>query len=114
MLDINNSFEVNGEVYPLVADMVALEQIQNKYGTIDAWSNLISGAEPNLEAVIFGIGEFINEGIDIENEKAEKPRALLTHKQVGRVITQLGLSKAAEKIKETIIESTKDTNPKNA
>ena len=52
----------------------------------------------------------INEGIDIENETAETKREFLTEKQVGRIITELGIEKMTEKVQETVIDSTKNEN----
>lgn len=56
----------------------------------------------------------INEGIDIENEVTETKREFLTKKQVGRIITDFGIEKMAEKVNNTVIESTKiDNESKN-
>ena len=49
----------------------------------------------------------INEGIDIENETAEVKRELLTRKQVGRLVTKMGLQKMAETLNNAVVESTK-------
>ena len=49
----------------------------------------------------------INEGIDIENENKEIKREFLTLKQIGRLITELGMKKLTDKVQETVIESTK-------
>ena len=65
--------------------------------------------EPDAKAVIFGFTEMLNEGIDIENDekisKGETTRNLLTTKQVGRLITEIGLESATQKINETVIAS---------
>ena len=66
--------------------------------------------EVNIGALKFGITEMINEGIDIENETAETKREFLTEKQVGRIITELGIEKMTEKVQETVIDSTKNEN----
>ena len=63
--------------------------------------------EPNIGALKFGITEMINEGIDIENENLETKREFLTAKQVGRLITELGMKRLTDKVQETVIESTK-------
>ena len=56
----------------------------------------------------------INEGIDIENESKEVKREFLTDKQVGRIITEIGMETLAKKMKETVIDSTKnDEEAKN-
>ena len=64
--------------------------------------------EPNIGALKFGITEMINEGIDIENENLENKREFLTPKQVGRLITEIGIAQMTNKVQETVIESTKD------
>lgn len=68
---------------------------------------LTQGAEPNAKAVIFGFTEMINEGIDIENEENGTDIPPMTLKQVGRMISDIGLGAATSKLNETVIESTK-------
>lgn len=47
-----------------------MESIREKYGTIEAWSNLIQrDGEPDIKALKFFITEAINEGLEIEAEK---------------------------------------------
>ena len=55
----------------------------------------------------------INEAIDIDNEINQLNQPLLTEKQVGRLITAMGIETATSKLNETVIESTKDDTPKN-
>ena len=55
----------------------------------------------------------LNEAIDIDKEKNQLNQPLLTEKQVGRLITAMGIEKATSKLNETVIESTKDDTPKN-
>ena len=66
--------------------------------------------EPDAGAVIYGFREMINEGLDIENEeliaRGETPRAFLSLKQVGRLITEYGLANATKKLNKTVVEST--------
>lgn len=109
MKDINGKIQVNGTEYPLVFNLNVMEAIQEKYGSIEEWGNLTDGesGEPNAKAVIFGFTEMINEGIDIENDEREEKRKPLTLKQVGRLITEYGLTNAATKLNQTVIESTK-------
>ena len=83
-----------------------IEKIQEKYGSYEKWGEMTEGkeSEVNISALKFGITEMINEGIDIENETAETKREFLTEKQVGRIITELGISKMTEKVQETVID----------
>ena len=68
---------------------------------------LTKNAEPNAKAVIFGFTEMINEGIEIENEENGTNIPPMTLKQVGRMISDIGLGAATAKLNETVIESTK-------
>lgn len=112
MKEIKTSIEVNEIKYPLVFNLNVMEVIQEEYGSIEKWGELTDGKgqEVNAKALIFGLREMINEGIDIENDTAETKREPLTKKQAGRIITSFGLEKMAEKMQNTIIESTKNDN----
>ena len=55
----------------------------------------------------------INEGIDIDNEENGTDIKPFNLKQVGRMLTEIGLENIASKISDTVIESTKSTE-KNA
>lgn len=101
----------NGNIeYPLTFTMNVIEKIQDKYGSYEKWGDMTDGkdGEPNIGALKFGITEMINEGIDIENENLENKREFLTPKQVGRLITEIGIAQMTNKVQETVIESTKD------
>lgn len=109
--------EYKGKKYDIVFDMNVIEQLQIKYGSFNKWTDLIQptkkGAECNIEALKFGFCEAINEGIDIANEDREEKLEPLTLKQVGRIITDLGLKNINNKIQEAVIESAK-SDEKNA
>ena len=110
MKDFNGSIEYKGKTYKLYFNLNVMEQIQDEYGTIEEWGKLSDGVngEVNAKAVIFGITAMINEGIDIENEEKGTDIKPLTLKQVGRMITEVGIQEATKKLNETVIESTKD------
>lgn len=55
--------------------------------------------EPDIKSLKFFMTEAINEGIEIENEKHGEKRKLLTSKQVGRILTEIGFSNLTEKSK---------------
>lgn len=112
MQDITKHINYKGIDYPLVFNLNVIEKIQEKYGSYEKWGEMTEGkeSEVNISALKFGITEMINEGIDIENETAETEREFLTEKQVGRIITELGISKMTEKVQETVIDSTKNEN----
>ena len=113
MIDTINYLEIESEKYPLVFSLNVMEAIQDKYGSIDKWSSLIQkNGEPDIKALKFFMIEAINEGIEIENEKNNEKRKSVTSKQVGRILTEVGLSDTANKIMTTISESiqTDDTS----
>lgn len=69
--------------------------------------------EVDIKALIFGIKEMINEAIDIDNEKNNTSEAYLTEKQVGRLITAMGILEATRQLNDAVIDSTQDDTPKN-
>ena len=109
MKDYKFNFEVEGTNYPLVFNLNVMEIIQEEFGTIEKWGALTDGkkGEVSVKALKFGLTEMINEGIDIENETNGTNRALLTTKQVGRLITKMGVENAVGNLNNAIIESTK-------
>jgi hypothetical protein len=115
MKDYKFDFEVEGIKYNLVFNLNVMEAIQEEYGTIEKWGSLTDGkgGEVNAKALIFGLTEMINEGIDIENDNLTEKRPLLTRKQVGRIVTKMGLENTATQLNDAIVESTK-SEEKNA
>ncbi len=115
MLNKINYLETETERYPLVFTLNVMEAIQEKYGSIEAWSNLIQrDGEPDIKALKFFITEAINEGIEIENEKTGEKRKAMTSKKAGRILTEIGISGAANKIMATISDSVEmDKTEKN-
>lgn len=98
--------------YTLVFNLNVMEQIQDEYGSVSKWGEMTDvKKEPNAKAVLFGLTCMINEGIDIDNEDNEgvegyTPKKFLTKKQVGRLITEIGLLEATEKLNNSVINST--------
>lgn len=115
MLDKITHIDVNGVKYPMCFNLNVMEEIQEQYGSIANWGNIVdSEGEPKIKDLKNGIIAMINEGIDIENETAETKRALLTQKQVGRLLSGLGLKDVTEKIKSLTIDSiSTGDEPKN-
>ena len=148
MLNKINYLETETERYPLVFTLNVMEAIQEKYGTIDAWSSLIQReGEPDIKALKFFMTEAINEGIEIENgsqraapggrcrraDEQEKTQSIasgsgqddnvfdrevrrkpVTSKEVGRILTEIGISGTANKIMATITDSVNDGKEKNS
>lgn len=117
MKEISKTLEYKGKNYKLVFNLNVMEVIQDKYGTLENWGKLTDGAEndgePNAKAVIFGITAMLNEGIDIDNEENGTKEKMLTNKQVGRMITDIGLQSSAQLMNGVVIDSTK-SGEKNA
>lgn len=98
-----------GEEYELVFNLNVMEEIQEKYGSVEAWGELVeASAEPKAKDIKFGFTAMLNEGIDMYNEDNEgAEREFFTEKQVGRIISEIGLQAAANTLNKTVIESTK-------
>lgn len=106
MIDKITYLETDSEKFPLAFTLNVMESIQNEYGTLSEWSELIKNKkEPNIKALKFFITEAINEGIDIENEKSSEKRVSITSSKAGRIITEIGLKKVANTITKMITES---------
>lgn len=108
--------EYKGKSYKLVFDLNVMEAIQDEYGSIEAWGKLTEpedGGEPNIKALVFGVMEMINEGIDIDNDENGTDEKPLTHRQVARILTEVGLDTVTDKVQKSVIDSTEDDS-KNA
>ena len=116
MKDFNgNKINYKGKEYTLVFNLNVMGAIQDEYGTIDKWGKLSDGSEGEVDvkAVIFGLREMINEGIDIENEENGTDIKPFTLKQVGRIISEVGLQDATSAVNDTVLGSV-DSGEKNA
>ena len=105
------TIEYRGKTYRLVFDLNVMESIQDEYGSIEAWGKLTEpedGGEPNIKALVFGVTEMINEGIDIDNDEDGTDEKPLTHRKVARILTEVGLESVAEKMQKSVIDSTED------
>lgn len=115
MIDKITYLETDSEKFPLAFTLNVMEALQDEYGTLSEWSELIRNQkEPNIKALKFFITEAINEGIDIENEKSDETRAPITSAKAGRIITEIGFQKVAKTINKMVSESVKTKeNSKN-
>ena len=114
MIDtVSSSITYKEKEYKLVFNLNAMEAIQEKYETLARWGELTDGSagETNIKALIFGFQQMLNEGIEISNDENNTNEPLLNHQQVGRILTEVGLKSAAEKIHEVVIASAGDTDP---
>lgn len=110
MKDVNGELQYRDKTYKIIFNLNVMEEIQKKYGSLQAWGNLTDGkeGEVDISAVIFSYMAMINEGLEIESEETGTDFKPLTAKQVGRIITEVGIRDATEKLNNTVIESTKD------
>lgn len=118
MRDVSGSVVYRGETYRMVFSLDVMEAIQEEYGSFTHWGDKAFGegqpdGEPNVKALKFGLMQMLNEGIRIENEDEGTNRPLLTVRQVGRILNEIGLAAAASAA-ETVISKSTDTGEKNA
>ena len=119
MKDISKEIEYRGKTYKIVFNLNVMEVIQERFGTVEKWGEAMStegGKEPKAGDIIYGFWAMLNEGIDIDNETAlpHEKKEPLTLKQVGRMLTEVGINGAAAQMKDLVVESTKADNSKNA
>lgn len=119
MKDISKELEYRGKTYKIVFNLNVMEVIQERFGTVEKWGEAMStegGKEPKAGDIIYGFWAMLNEGIDIDNETAlpHEKKEPLTLKQVGRMLTEVGINGAAAQMKDLVVESTKADNSKNA
>ena len=102
--------------YKLVFNLNVMEAIQDQYETLDKWTELTSGKsqEVNIKALKFGFTEMLNEGLAIESEEAGTEYKPVSPAFVGRMLTEIGLDNMTQALQDTVIESTKTDEGKNA
>lgn len=108
--------ETEKKTYPLVFNLNVMEEIQEKYGSLEKWGELTKGdGEPKIKDLKTGIMAMLNEAIDMENEDNGTTEPLLNDKQVGRIMTEVGVADIIMKVQEITIASTKteDNTGKN-
>lgn len=115
MKDTTQTIDYKGKTYKLVFDLNVMEAIQDEYGSIEAWGNLTEPkkGEPNIKALVFGVMQMINEGIEIDNDDNGTDDKPLTHRKVARILTEVGLDAVSGKAQQAVIDSTVDDS-KNA
>ena len=101
---------------PLVFNLNVMEEIQERYGSLDNWGELTKGdGEPKIKELKTGIMIMMNEGIEIENYNNGTNEPILNEKQVGWIMSEVGIEGIVKKIQEVTIASTKieDNTGKN-
>lgn len=107
--------EYRGRTYGLAFDLNVMEAIQDEYGSIEAWGRLVEpeDGEPSIKALVFGATQMINEGIEISNDEDGTDEKPLTHREVARILTAVGLESVTDKVQKSVVDSTADDS-KNA
>lgn len=115
MKEVSSKINYKGNEYKLVFNLNVMEEIQDEYKTLENWGSLTDGksGEVNVKALVFGITAMINEGIEIDNEDNGKNEPPLSHKKVARIISEIGLNKAAQDMNDLVVESA-GSDEKNA
>lgn len=111
MKDQKGTIQYKDKTYHLVFNLNVMEEIQEEYGSLEAWGGMSDGSqgEPNAKAVKFGFMAMLNEGIDIANEENGTDEKPLTLKQVGRMITEIGMKDVTNVLNDTVVKSTQST-----
>lgn len=107
MREVSSKINYKDKEYKIIFNLNVMEAIQDEYKTLENWGSLTDGksGEVNVKALVFGITAMINEGIEIDNEDNGTNEPLLTHKKVARIISEIGLNKAAQDMNELVVES---------
>lgn len=114
MKDVSTTIKYKDKEYKLVFNLNVMETIQDEYGSIEKWGAICEPGkgEPNVKALKFGFAAMLNEGIEITNDEKGTDDPPLTLKQVGRIISDIGIDQAATALSSTVVKSTK-SNEKN-
>ena len=100
--------ETEKKQIPMVFNLNVMEEIQEKYGSLDEWGRITQGdGEPKIKDLKAGIIAMINEGIDITNEENGTNEPMMNEKQIGRLMSEVGIDVIVNKIQEITIMSTK-------
>ncbi len=119
MKDIIGYIETSKKKYPICFNLNVLEEIQNRYGSLSAWGDIVESkvqSEPNIKDLKTGLTIMINEAIDMLNEdlQPEEREELLDEKKVGRIISEVGFTKMTTIIMDLTKKSAEtDANLKN-
>lgn len=115
MIDSIKYIEVGDKKYPIAFTLNVMEEIQNKFGSMGKWGEALQPeiSEPKIKDLKWTFAQFINEGIDIENEENGGDRSFVTEKQVGRIISAIGMKQVSDTILKTTLQSTDTGEEKN-
>ena len=94
--------------YPMAFTINVMERIEDEYGGLKSWVSLVDKEEPSYKAIKFMVLEVINEGLDISGKDEA-----LSSKEVGRLITRVGLDIIGTELLTLISESLPKSDSKN-
>lgn len=107
MIDAMKYIETEKRKYPIVFNLNVMEEIQEQYGSMSAWGDIVGGGdEPKIKDLKAGLMAMMNEGIDIENEEEGTNEPFVTAKQVGRILSEVGIGAVIQAIQSITVEST--------
>lgn len=110
MLENKNVIEHNGVKYPIEFNMNVLAEMEKHYeGGWTEWLTLVD--QENITAIRWGICQAMNEAIDIENETSDSPKPFLTEKQVGRIVTAIGIEASVVQLSSAVVGSFEESDP---
>lgn len=118
MHEENETLEYKGRKYKLVCNLNVMEEIQEKFHSFNEWANLCSGVgegkEASISALKYGFQVMINEGLDIDHEENGAEKEEVSSKQVGRIISSVGMVDSVNILANVITKSVGVTQTKNA
>jgi len=111
LYDITSLYNVNSQQIKLTEESnrinsLAAASANTGVDTGNSFSYILDSAIDNINLT----NSYLS---DMENEELGKSNELLTTKQVGRLITKVGLKETAKKLNKAITESVKEDHPKN-
>lgn len=109
MREVSSKIVYKDKEYKIYFNLNVMEAIQEEYGTLEKWGELTDGkgGETNVKALVFGLTAMLNEGIEINNDETGAKDPLLTHKQVGRMLTEVGIESTTAKMNDLVVDSAK-------
>lgn len=111
--NVSKTVELAGKKYEMFCNINVLQELQDRYGSMQAWADHLDDAkgEASLKAVLDGLAVMINEGIDIANDDG-KNRQMITRKQLGRMVDEVSLPELLSTMGELISESMQSAEKK--
>lgn len=97
-------FEVKDNKIPALFDLNVVAELQETYGSLSEWNAKCfpEGSEPRLKPLIHAFELAINEGYDATGSDKR-----VSKQEAGRIVTAMTIEKAAAKIKQLVVDSTK-------